>query len=473
MRSRSSVRLHVALQVLLATWILWVGNAWAFRHSWRIDLTRDRRYAVPEETEQFLRELPKRVDVVVPYAFGASAADRIGARVLAQAVRTITEFEQVNPYCRLAEHVHIGREPLRWQELRESRDLDQPNRVYLFAGDRREVVTIEDLADIREGRDGPVLERERVPEALSAALLRVVRDDAPIVLFSTGHGETALDDARDDVAMSGWTRDLRDRGFDLRPIDIRAEGRIPEAAAALIVVGGRVSPEGGFEAFGADEAAEVGRFLDRGGNLLLLLPFEGRTGLESLLTARGIEPLPGLVCSSRRSAADGLGAIEVREFDEAHPTTARFRPEEDALELSSFRALEVSAPATALLRSAAETWRELPPLDGVRAADEAVGPFPLAAASGEGKGRVIVAGSWTPVLDIFYRGQTRRLLLGFCDWLTGRGGLPAGVGRIDPGDRVAVTPTVARAFFWTSVVALPACSLVLGIFVWLLRRRQT
>jgi len=465
--------MHVALQVLLATWILWVGNAWAFRHSWRIDLTRDRHLTIPEETRQFLRELPKRVDVVVPYGFGTSAADRLGARVLARAVRTIEEFELVNPYCHLAEHVHIGREPLRWQQLREERSIDLPNRIYLFAGERRETVALEDLAEFDEGQDGPVLVRERVPEALAAALLRVVREDAPRMLFTTGHGETAIDDARPDVGIAAWVRDLRDRGIEISPIDIRAQGRIPDEADAIVVVGGEVSPEGGFEPFGPDERAVLERFLERGGHLLVFLPFEGQSGLEPLLATRGIAPLAGLVTTAERGAGGGFGALEVSEFDGDHPTTARFRSGEDSLELTSFRALGAESPAVSLLRSSPDSWREMPPLDGVRDADEPLGPFSLAAAAGSDGGRLIVLGSWTPPLDIFYRGETRRLLLGIADWLTGRGGVPAGVGRIDPGDRVHLSPGVTRAFFWTCIVTMPGSALALGLVVWILRRRRS
>ncbi len=474
MTGRSSVRVHVVLQILLATWVLWVANAWAFRHSWRIDLTSDHRYSVPAETSEFLISLPKRVDVVIPYSFGASALDRIQARVLAQAIRTLEEFERINPDFHIDTEIHVGRDPLRWQQLREERAIEQLNCVHLFSGDRRELVAIGDLAEIFVGDDGPVLRRERVPEALFDALVRVVRnEDAPLVLFSTGHGELALDDTRQGVGIGPWVRDLRERGVTLESIDIARGERIPHDVTALAVIAGSIESTVPFEPFGADECAEVERFVAQGGHLLLLLPFQGSSGLESLAAARGIEPLDGLVCSSLRTREGGLGTVQAGVFAVDHPVTARFRFGEDVVELNSFRPLMVADGAVSLVSCSDSTWAEQVPLDGIRGTDEPSGPFALvAAAEGEG-GRMVVLGSWTPVLEIFYRGQTRRLLLNIGDWLTKRDGIPAGVGRVDPGNRVVLTPGVRSAFFWTSVFTLPGSVLVLGVVVWWVRRRSS
>lgn len=470
MRSRTKIRLHLAAQLLLATWILWVGNAYAFRHSWRLDLTRDQRHAIAPETREFLKALPQRVDVVIPYSFGPSGLDRVQSRVLARAVRTFEEFELVNPYCRIVEHIHIGRQPLRWQTLREERGLDRPNQVYLFSGDRREVVTLDDMAEIAESRDGPVLLRERVPEALAAALERVVEGRPERIVFTAGHGETSVRDTRNDLGISEFVRDLRGRGHELDTVDLSTGATIPEDTAMLVVLAGRAGGER-FTPFGTDARAEVERHLERGGALLAMLPFDGESGLESLLGARGIVPLPGLVNSPVRTAGDGMGVVQTDRFDEDHPITARLRYGADVVELNSTIALEVSGGATPLVLSGPDTWRDLA-LDGVRGGEEPPGPFAVAAAS-EDAGRMVAFGSWTPVLDVFYRGQTRRLVLNACDWLGGREGPTAGAGRADTGERVVVTAGVRSAFFWTGIVSLPASVLVIGILVWWLRRRSS
>ncbi len=467
------IRIHVALQLLLAFWIVWVGNAWAFRHSWRIDLTRDQRYAIAPETTEFLRALPKRVEIIVPYSFGSSAADRIRARVFARAIRTIEEFELVNPYCRLEENLNIARDPLRWESLRNEKSLGSPNRIYLFAGDRRETITFEDLAEMRETPNGPVLERERVPEALAAALERVVHDDAPRWLFSQGHGEISPTDAEPRLGVASWVRDLAERGVSLESSDLRQGGAIPDGIDVLVVIAGG-NGEAPFDPFSSEVRGDVERFLDRGGDLLLMLPFYGECGLEPLLAPMGIEFRNGLVHSGGGDAASGIGSIQVWDYDEQHPITKRFRFEEDKIELNSFRSLVVTPPAIPLVTTSPDTWLEFD-LDGVHDASEPAGPFPVVAclegSPDSGRGRVVVFGSWTPVLDVFHRSQSRRLLLSACDWLAEREGPTVGVGRVDASDRVNLTADEGRFWFWLTIFAFPGSALAVGLGVWGLRRR--
>jgi len=469
MKSKHWIRWQVALQIALVIWIVWVVNAWAFRHSWRIDLTRDQRYVIAPETKDFLRTLPKRVDIVVPYSFGPGAKDRLQSRILRRAIRTIEEFELVNPYCRLAEEIDIVRDPLRWQQRREELGLDQPNRLYLIAGDRRELVTLDDLAVLSEDPEAPEILRERVPEALAAALERVVLNDAPRVLLTTGHGESSLGDDRPNIGLSEFRRDLQDRGFQIETVDLRQGGVIPAGIDVLIVIAGSMGSDLAFEPFAPDARAEVIRYHDGGGSLFLLLPFDGLSGLESICESAGITAGHGIVHSA--SSTQGVGAIRVAEYLEGHPITDRFESGADFVEIASFRPLLVTDEAEALVSSSADSWLEID-IDGRQAADEPAGPFVVAAISqAEEGGKLAVFGSWTPVLDVFHRGHSRRLLLLTLDWLTDREGPAAGVGRVDSRDRVDLTPEALSALSWISIVFLPGSVVVLGTVVWTLRRR--
>lgn len=471
--TRRQIRFHVALQLLLATWCLWVANAWAFRHSWRIDLTVDQRYTIAPETVEFLRALPRRVEVVVPTSFGASAEDRLEARVFSRAVRTLEEFELVNPYFHLAENLNIARDPVRWGAIREQYGIDRENRIYLFSGDRREWVSLEDLATIQETSDGPVLAEERVPEALSAALERLIQEQSPRWLFTQGHGEVSPTDARREFGVSAWLRDLTERGLVLESSDLRRGGAIPAETDVVCVVGGQVA-ETPFEPFGIEARGEVERFLERGGNLLLFLPFDGQVGWEDLIREWGVNPREGVVHSGQADPSGPVGSIEIEDFDDQHPITARFQSSVDRVEFASVRGLEVSSPARPLLFSSANTWLERD-LDGRQSADEESGPFAVAAAveipRGDKTNRIVVVGSWTPVIDVFHRGQSRRFLLSVADWLLEREGRGVGSGRVDPGHRVPWGPEHARLWNWLTLLIAPGFVLLLGGTVIWVRRR--
>ena len=471
--TKRQIRIHVVLQLFLATWCLWVANAWAFRHSWRVDLTSDQRYALAPETVAFLRQLPTKVDVVVPTSFGRSATDRLRAKIFSRAVRTLEEFELVNPYCRLSETLNIAANPVRWGELRNQLGIDRENRVYFLAGDRREWVSIEDLATITETSDGPILVEERVPEALAAALERLLQEESPRWLFTQGHGAVSPTDTRPNFGVSSWLRDLTERGLILESSDLRRGGAIPEETDVVCITGGQVA-EVPFEPFGIEARGEIERFLARGGNLMVFLPFDGPIGFEDLLKEWGVIPLAGLVHSEQANASGAIGAIEAADFDDSHPITARFKNETDRIELASIRGLEVQAPARPLLFSTSQTWLERD-LDGRQSAEEPPGPFPVVAATelsrGDVTNRIVVLGSWTPVVDAYHRGQSRRLLLSIADWLLEREARGVGTGRVDAGHRVPWSPDHARLWNWITLLIAPGLVLLIGgAVVWMRRR---
>lgn len=468
---------HLFLQVTAVLWILWVSNAWAFHHSWRSEWTREPNYALSSETVDFLEALPGKVEVILPYSFGPGTAGKLQSRVFSRAVRYLGEIALASSKVTITEIVDIGRDPGHWKEVQGKFSLDQHNMIHLIAADRRASIAIDNLADFRfpsplEPEGVGEIIRERIPEAIIAGLRRVNLDRQETILFTIGSGELSLDDPWAGFSMEQLERDLSDRGYLTGSIDLPTVGEIPGECSLLVVVGGGI---GSFSGLSESATWAIDSYLRGGGHLLVFLPGEGSTGLESALARYSLGaddgrvavlgPVPG-------GATMETTALIARRVSDTHPITRAFPASEFRARMRDVRPLIVGEGATTILASDPQCWVERD-ASIRRDLDEPQEILPLAAVSeGEGGSRVAVFGSWNVVLDRYHVGDLRRLTLGVVDWLATGNSTLVGTGRQLHRDRIMLTAPVRRAFFWTSILVIPICSLLAGIFTMWWRRRS-
>ena len=155
----------------------------------------------------------------------------------------------------------------------------------------------------------------RGEEAVTAALIEVTEDKAAVCYVTTGHGELGLEDALPERGMSLLSRQLRNRNFEVRPLDLATAGAVPRDASLVLVAGPRAP-------FSPTEDERLRNYLgERNGRVLLLLDPGQRHGLDNLLAEWAIfspdaelqEPDPG--CRTVQ------GDIALRSFYEGHPLT--------------------------------------------------------------------------------------------------------------------------------------------------------
>ena len=174
------------------------------------------------------------------------------------------------------------------------------------SGDDRRVVEESDLADydysaLQYG-GSPELTGFKGEEAFSGAILELVESRKPRVLVTSGHGEAPLDDTGAG-GLSGVADLVGKENVELTTWASLGQPDVPEGTDLLVVAGaaGALSWSPSSQAFG--------RYLDRGGRMLVLLdpelaPGGGllETGLESWLDAYGVA---GGRRHRRRSRSDG------------------------------------------------------------------------------------------------------------------------------------------------------------------------
>jgi gliding motility-associatede transport system auxiliary component len=124
-------------------------------------------------------------------------------------------------------------------------------------------------------------------EAFTNALLEVSGTQAKKIYFLTGNGEHDLNGGNGgdyDLAKKGMIRDL----YQVEPLDLTADPRIPEDCAVLILAGTK-------KAWPPEEIKTIEIYLQNGGKLLLLIDPNPPAEVGEILGAWGLSINPGHV----------------------------------------------------------------------------------------------------------------------------------------------------------------------------------
>lgn len=242
-------------------------------HSWRLDLTRFRRYSLSPETRSYLRELSRPVHIVVTFSSGNNAVEITPEiRGLLTEYRYATEGNRDGAITVEYVDVYLDRRKV------ERYGLDEAGAMLLLCGDNRTVLTLKDLYRYAQGQRQAFVGEQ----AVTAAILDVSNPEAKRVYFLIGHGEMRPDDP-DPVRGLSAARDLlRLHNFAVDTLALEQARKIP-ADASLVVI---ANPQ---TRYTAREQETLRQYLGAGaGRLLLLLAPGVSAGLDDLLLDWGV-----------------------------------------------------------------------------------------------------------------------------------------------------------------------------------------
>ena len=243
--------------VLLVLALLVIVNYLGWKYHWRFDWTETRVHSLSETTENVLEGLEEDVRVTV-FITPASMVYEPVRELLAQ-------YEAASPRISVR-WLDPERNPVEAQRLVEEYQVSTES-VVLEAGEERRAVSAADLAELdysaaQLGQD-PQISAFEGEERFTSALVDLSQGEKPSVLFTTGHGELALDD----FSATGLqlARDLLGPdNVDIEEWASLGAERVPAGTDLVVIAGPRA-------AFTEGELAALGRYLAGGGRLLALL----------------------------------------------------------------------------------------------------------------------------------------------------------------------------------------------------------
>jgi len=239
----------VATLAILA--ILGLINFLGTRYHLRADLTETQLFTLAPQSRELVRTLPQPVKVWV-FDITQNPQDR---ELLDNYQRQSSQFkfEYINPQTRPG--------------LAEKFGVKDYGEVYLEFGDKRQLVQV-------------VNENQRLSEVrLTSRLQQITSSTTAKVYLLQGHGERQLSAGKG--AISQAVQGLGDKNYTTSPLNLAESSKVPEDAAVVVVAGPK---RGLFES----EVKALQDYLNRGGNLLLMIDPNTDPKLDSLLQTWGI-----------------------------------------------------------------------------------------------------------------------------------------------------------------------------------------
>lgn len=301
--------INLLLQAVLFLTLFAGLNYVAQNHFGRFDLTKARRYSLSAETMSYLERLGEPVHVYVTFR------DDRESEEFAQAYQDLRSL--------LREYVFASRNNERgaitvdfldiYQNPKQAQTLgiEQPNVVVLVAGDRRRVITIDELYRLKD--KDTKREAFRGEASLTAAILDVTASEKKKIYFVLGHGEAQSSDVTE-RGLSQLRDQLSLRNYKLDSLDLARTRKIPEDAALLLVIG----PTQPFQRY--EEELLRNYLQTRAGRIILMLNPRRLHGLDILLFDWGIIAYDDVIYDLSAAASVESGETLIQNYA-PHPIT--------------------------------------------------------------------------------------------------------------------------------------------------------
>lgn len=293
--------------------------------------------------------------------------------------------------------------------------------------------------------------------------------------FLQGHGEHRPDAEEDSLGYFKLARLLQEKNITPEPLSL-VTNDVPAECELLIVAGPRHS-------FSTPELNRVDAYLNRGGRALVLLAnpqVSGaeRTGLERVLANWGVDVGSRLVTDEAQSRAGHDGVVFVSNFGQ-HPIVRPLMGSRLGLLLPHAVGPLAGASRTA---DAAKVVELAFTSDQGREAGGAAGRIPLAVAvekgaipgvgADRGSTRMVVVGDSFFLANANIEFDANRDFANLAvNWLLDRAQLLAIGPRPIREYRIALSQPQMAAARWILLAGMPGSVVLLGLLVWLRRRR--
>jgi ABC-type uncharacterized transport system involved in gliding motility auxiliary subunit len=325
-------------------------------------------------------------------------------------------------------------------------------------------------------------------EKITNEIIKLTKDTKSTVCTITGHGETSFSDDKAG-GFAGAKKGLEDQSYTVKEVNLPGETKIPEDCSVLIMMGTN-------KALFPNEVKLLFDYLNNGGRLVIGIDASLNTTdqfskeLKSLLATWGIDVKSGLIIDpvSKMLGVDASVPI-VASFNKDQAITKDFS-EQCFFPFS--RPIDVVSPAPAGLKTAwlakttPKAWDELNMASiakGTVQYDEGVdlkGPLSVAAAS-SGKQKDSKATRETRIVAFgtsqFANNQYTRFggnvdfFLNAVSWAIEDESMISIRSKEDEAGKIELTQNQGVLIFWISVILAPLFISVLGIVIWVRRKK--
>jgi len=222
-------------------------------HTWQIDVTKNKKYTLSDQTVKILGSVQKDMDIYYFYSM----------KMRNPAVEdTLHQFEKHTPHIKF-QSVDADRQP----GLAKGFNITKYGVVVIVRKDNKTEERIDDPTE----------------ETLINGVLRLTRDTKKKIYFTKGHGEPDVETPPNDKQGYSLAKDeMTSENYDSHQIELFSAGKVPDDANELIIAGIQSDL---FD----NEIKYIEDYIRKGGKVFVLYPaFVRAPKLEALLKSFGL-----------------------------------------------------------------------------------------------------------------------------------------------------------------------------------------
>ncbi|MBI4820622.1 MAG: GldG family protein [Deltaproteobacteria bacterium] len=321
-------------------------------------------------------------------------------------------------------------------------------------------------------------------ELLTNAIVQVAQKAARKVYVLTGHGEPSLEDGQSEEGLARSAKELRDEGYLVEKLELLSRDRVPEDAAAVLLVAPRSQ-------LFPNEVEAISSYLAHGGRVTMLLDVGLDAGVDAIVRPFGIDVGDNLVVDpdpKARVEPFGPDSHAILKFEE-HAITSLLRG--SAVFLYWARSVApvagtASVEPVTLFSTGATSWAERKWREGgdlSKDEDDLPGPVPVAVASKKNtaavpnktsdEARIVVFGDASFASNRFSpMAANADLFANAINWTVGDDAKISIRPREVSGDTLILTEVQLAFITFVSVNLFPLLIVGFGFSVWAVRRRK-
>lgn len=286
-RRSTQVGTNAIVATLAVLAILGLINFLGIRYHWRLDLTESQLFTLAPQSRELVTKLPEPVKVWI-FDANQNSQDRDLLENYQRQSPKFT-FEYVDPEARPGVAQRFG--------------VKDYGEVYLeYQGKQRLLQTVNETERLSEVR-------------LTNRLQQITSSTTAKVYFLQGHGEHQLSAGKG--AISQAIQGLTDKNYTTSPLNLAESAKVPDDAAVVVLAGPKREL---FEG----EVKALQNYLNRGGNLLLMIDPNTEPKLDNLLKEWGVRLDNRLAVDiSKDSVGLGPATPLITEYGD-HPITKDF-----------------------------------------------------------------------------------------------------------------------------------------------------
>lgn len=315
-------------------------------------------------------------------------------------------------------------------------------------------------------------------EDVTGAIVKVTSDKVKEVCFVTGHGEKSLTD----TSQEGYSQvdaGLKKENYATKTVNLIADNGVPADCSAVVIAGPK-------QTYYPQETAMLGKYLDAGGDALILIDPATDPKLDDLFTSWNVAVGNDVVVD-----ASGMGQLfgggpiipVVQDFGSS-PITKGFQGSVAFFPLARTAAIadkSKTIPQTVELLKTSERSFTIPKLEpgqkkiSFDPKTDKIGPLSLGVAAnrkvGDKDARVVVIGNSQFAANPWVTQQRNGdLFYNSVDWLTQDESLISIRPKSATNRRVNLSEAQSAILHWVDLVFLPGLVIFSGVYIWWKRR---